>query len=81
MTYGRPPGVHAVRITEHQKAELRSLYATGKFRLQDLAPKYGVSVSYVGAITRGKQKKLSVDTQLADLAARLGAIEAQLAAR
>ena len=81
MTYGRPPGVHTVKITEHQKAELRSLYATGKFRLQDLAPKYGVSVSYVGAITRGGQKKPSVDAQLADLTARLGAIEAQLAAR
>jgi Arc/MetJ-type ribon-helix-helix transcriptional regulator len=54
---GRPAGsrnLH-VKVTEDMKAEMRQLYATGKYSQQELAERFGCDQTYVSLIVRGKK--------------------------
>ena len=66
------------KVTADQKKEIRDLYATGNWRMLDLALKFGISVAYVGIITKKPEQETLRDA-LDKLTKRVAALEADVA--
>ena len=54
------------KLSLEQKDEIRALYATGRFRLIDLAVKYGVSIPLIGQII-DKNRPITKDEMIRGL--------------
>ena len=52
------------KLIPEQRHDIRTLYASGNYRLADLALRYGVSVALIGQIASGKS--LNTKTEMID---------------